>query len=180
MFAKTLVIFAAAAMTAAEARKLQVSPRDLIDIDFDNLDVRDIKDIVHEYKDQINDWAFEFGKNCPSEEVCERRSANWLRTEAFIQKFNADPSRSASVGHNRFSDLSKAEMDQILNARSVDENEDALRSRNLDDDSSADSDSDSDSEESFSDNDDDDNQERLLRGKPCKKNCEEPPTGCAA
>lgn len=54
-------------------------------------------------------FVAEQGRNYGSTGEFGARYENWLRTDSFIKKHNADPTSTSETGHNHFSDLSFAE-----------------------------------------------------------------------
>jgi len=62
-------------------------------------------------------WISEHARSYKTKEEYAHRLANWLINDAYIQKANADLTRSIRVGHNHFSDFTKAEYKKTLNVK---------------------------------------------------------------
>ena len=59
------------------------------------------------------DYLARFGKSYSSVEEFQQREIYFYKLDAWINEYNSDPTMSAQVGHNLFSDWSPAERTRL-------------------------------------------------------------------
>lgn len=63
---------------------------------------------------RFHEWSAQFNRSFNSAAEHDARLANWLLADSEIQAYNSDPSHTFELGHNQFSDWSRAEYESIL------------------------------------------------------------------
>jgi len=109
MFSKTLIVFAAAALTADAVKiKTGLASNALVGVNVRALSKAELNSLLVATKDQFDTYCHDHGKHYLSEEECTARQTNWLESEAYVQSHNSS-SNGATFGHNQFSDMSEDE-----------------------------------------------------------------------
>eukprot|EP00352_Strombidinopsis_acuminata_P004768 CAMPEP_0176360568 /NCGR_PEP_ID=MMETSP0126-20121128/17175_1 /TAXON_ID=141414 ORGANISM="Strombidinopsis acuminatum, Strain SPMC142" /NCGR_SAMPLE_ID=MMETSP0126 /ASSEMBLY_ACC=CAM_ASM_000229 /LENGTH=64 /DNA_ID=CAMNT_0017715849 /DNA_START=127 /DNA_END=321 /DNA_ORIENTATION=+ len=60
-----------------------------------------------EKADEFIDYVSKYQKKYESEDHMVEAAKNYDRIDQFIQEWNSNPENTSTVGHNKFSDLSK-------------------------------------------------------------------------
>ena len=67
-----------------------------------------------ELNTQFLEFTAKFGKQYSSEEEWTRRFETFMEKDEFIKRHNSNPKATAVLGHNRFSDMTQAEINAWL------------------------------------------------------------------
>ena len=72
-------------------------------------------EVNSQYEQEFMMWAMRFGKSYQSVEEFTLRIGNYIKTHLEIEEFNARPTKTVTLAHNKFSDWSDAEYKSMLN-----------------------------------------------------------------